>query len=35
MEFEWLDMIMFRNFLYAIIGVLVGVISACISSGGQ
>lgn len=31
MEIEWLDMIMFRNFLYAIVGVLVGVISAVLT----
>jgi uncharacterized membrane protein YjfL (UPF0719 family) len=28
MESEWLDVIMIRNFLYAILGVLVGVISS-------
>lgn len=28
MEFDWLDMIMIRNFLYAIFGVIVGVFSS-------
>ena len=28
MEFDWLDMIMIRNFLYAILGVIVGVLSS-------
>jgi uncharacterized membrane protein YjfL (UPF0719 family) len=31
MEVEWLDMIMFRNFLYAIAGVMVGVISSVLT----
>jgi uncharacterized membrane protein YjfL (UPF0719 family) len=31
MESEWLDVIMIRNFLYAIIGVLVGVISSVLT----
>ena len=28
MEFEWFDLIMVRNFIYAIFGVLVGMISS-------
>jgi len=31
MEFEWLDVIMIRNFLYAIIGVIVGVVSSVLT----
>jgi uncharacterized membrane protein YjfL (UPF0719 family) len=31
MEFNWFDLIMVRNFLYAIFGVLVGVISAVLT----
>jgi uncharacterized membrane protein YjfL (UPF0719 family) len=31
MEVEWLDMIMFRNFLYAIAGVMVGVLSSVLT----
>ncbi len=31
MESEWLDVIMIRNFLYAIVGVLVGVISSVLT----
>ena len=31
MESDWLDVIMIRNFLYAIIGVLVGVISSVLT----
>ena len=31
MEVEWLDMMMFRNFLYAIAGVMVGVISSVLT----
>jgi len=31
MDFEWLDVIMIRNFLYAIVGVLVGVISSVLT----
>jgi len=31
MEVEWLDIIMFRNFLYAIAGVMVGVISSVLT----
>jgi uncharacterized membrane protein YjfL (UPF0719 family) len=31
MEFDWLDMIMLRNFLYAIIGVSVGVFSSILT----
>ena len=28
MEFEWFDLIMIRNFIYAIFGVIVGMISS-------
>ena len=28
MQFDWIDLIMLRNFLYAIFGVMVGVISS-------
>ncbi|MCK5034078.1 MAG: DUF350 domain-containing protein [Calditrichia bacterium] len=31
MEFNWLDLIMIRNFIYAILGVLVGVISSVLT----
>ena len=31
MEVDWLDIIMLRNFLYAIVGVLVGVISSVLT----
>jgi uncharacterized membrane-anchored protein YhcB (DUF1043 family) len=31
MEFDWLDVIMIRNFLYAIVGVCVGVISSVLT----
>lgn len=31
MEFDWLDLIMLRNFLYAIFGVMVGVASSIIT----
>jgi uncharacterized membrane protein YjfL (UPF0719 family) len=31
MEFDWLDMIMLRNFLYAILGVIVGVFSSILT----
>jgi uncharacterized membrane protein YjfL (UPF0719 family) len=31
MEFEWLDVIMLRNFLYAIVGVIVGVVSSVLT----
>ncbi len=31
MEFDWFDMIMVRNFLYATIGVIVGVFSAVLT----
>jgi uncharacterized membrane protein YjfL (UPF0719 family) len=31
MESEWFDVIMMRNFLYAIVGVLVGVISSVLT----
>jgi uncharacterized membrane protein YjfL (UPF0719 family) len=31
MEFDWLDMIMIRNFLYAIVGVSVGVFSSILT----
>jgi uncharacterized membrane protein YjfL (UPF0719 family) len=28
MEFEWIDLIMIRNFIYAIFGVIVGVLAS-------
>jgi uncharacterized membrane protein YjfL (UPF0719 family) len=28
MEFEWIDLVMIRNFIYAIFGVIVGVIAS-------
>ncbi len=28
MEFEWIDLVMLRNFIYAIFGVIVGVIAS-------
>lgn len=31
MEIDWLDLIMIRNFIYAIVGVLVGVISSVLT----
>lgn len=31
MDFDWLDLIMIRNFIYAILGVLVGVISSVLT----
>ncbi len=31
MEFDWLDMIMLRNFLYAIVGVITGVVSSVLT----
>ena len=31
MEFEWFDIIMVRNFLYAILGVIVGVFSSVLT----
>jgi len=31
MEVDWLDIMMLRNFLYAIVGVLVGVISSVLT----
>ena len=31
MDFNWLDLIMIRNFVYAILGVLVGVISSVLT----
>jgi uncharacterized membrane protein YjfL (UPF0719 family) len=31
MEFDWLDIIMLRNFLYAILGVIVGVIASVLT----
>ena len=31
MEFNWIDLIMVRNFLYAIFGVFVGVISSILT----
>jgi uncharacterized membrane protein YjfL (UPF0719 family) len=31
MEFSWLDPIMIRNFIYAVVGVVVGVISSIIT----
>ncbi len=31
MEFDWLDLILIRNFIYAILGVLVGVISSVLT----
>ena len=31
MQFEWIDLIMIRNFLYAIFGVLIGVISSVLT----
>lgn len=31
MDFNWLDLIMIRNFIYAILGVLVGVISSVLT----
>ena len=31
MEFNWLDLIMIRNFIYAILGVFVGVISSVLT----
>ncbi len=31
MEFSWLDPIMIRNFIYAVIGVLVGMISSIVT----
>ncbi len=31
MELEWIDMIMIRNFLYAILGVIVGVFSSVLT----
>ncbi len=31
MEFSWLDPIMIRNFVYAVVGVLVGMISSIIT----
>ncbi len=31
MEFSWLDPIMIRNFIYAVVGVLVGMISSVIT----
>lgn len=31
MDVEWVDMLMLRNFLYAIIGVMVGVISSVLT----
>jgi uncharacterized membrane protein YjfL (UPF0719 family) len=31
MEFSWIDLIMVRNFLYAIFGVFVGVISSVLT----
>ena len=31
MEFNWIDPIMVRNFLYAIIGVIVGVVSSVLT----
>ena len=31
MEFSWFDMVMIRNFVYAIFGVVVGVISSIVT----
>jgi uncharacterized membrane protein YjfL (UPF0719 family) len=31
MDVEWVDMLMLRNFLYAIVGVMVGVISSVLT----
>ena len=31
MQFDWIDLIMLRNFLYAIFGVMVGVISSVLT----
>ncbi len=31
MEFSWLDPIMIRNFVYAVVGVLVGMISSIVT----
>jgi len=31
MEVEWLDLIMIRNFIYAILGVLVGMVSSVVT----
>lgn len=31
MEFSWLDPIMIRNFIYAVVGVLVGMISSIVT----
>jgi len=31
MDFDWLDLILIRNFIYAILGVLVGVISSVLT----
>ncbi len=31
MEFSWLDPIMIRNFIYAVVGVLVGMVSSIIT----
>ncbi len=31
MEFSWLDPIMIRNFIYAVVGVIVGMISSIIT----
>ena len=31
MDFNWLDLIMIRNFIYAILGVFVGVISSVLT----
>lgn len=31
MDFNWLDLLMIRNFIYAILGVLVGVISSVLT----
>ena len=31
MDFNWLDLIMIRNFIYAILGVMVGVISSVLT----
>ena len=31
MDFEWFDLIMIRNFVYAILGVIVGMISSIVT----
>lgn len=31
MEFDWLELIMIRNFIYAIVGVMVGMVSSIVT----